>query len=185
IGQDMQPGPSDIQTFIPSAVEDPQPDQVHEQAPCSDPNDHPALDDYRISQTYNGFDKNEDRNDHQQNGIDQRCQNFHPVITVGALRGRRSLCNPDSAQAQGQCGYIGQHVASVCQQRQRLRPKPANHFRNHVDGSQHQGQSQAAFVFAAVSVSVSVSASVPVSVSVCVSVSVPGSVSVPVPTCTH
>ena len=129
-----------VEAIASAGMQNPQPHEVYQQPAQRHGHHQRSRPPPGFKESPIGFDENENRDRHQRCSIDQGSQDFRAVKAIRPLRRRRSLGNPNGEHAQPQGGRIGEHVAGVRQQGQRVGGQPADDLSHHVSASQHKDQ---------------------------------------------
>ena len=129
-----------------SAGQDPEAECIdHEAAGGDHEHDHPLHLGGR-AEALDRLDRDQQGDGDQRGALRERSEDLGARVSVGALRARRSLCDPDREQCEHQRGDVREHVPGVGKQRQRARDQAAHDLGQHVDGGERQHEAEPARV---------------------------------------
>ena len=101
----------------------------------------------RVADAADRLDEHVDRDPDEQHGVGEGGQDLEPVEPERAVRaGRGARGELDGGQGHPESEDVGEHVAGVGQQGQRVGEEPADHLDDHEGGEHREGGGEAALV---------------------------------------
>src|SRR5436190_9433128 len=127
-----------------AAVQDRRARQIGEEPESGDADQYPALDGGPRRQAVHRLDRDADRDRQQRGAVHEGGEDLESQQSEGALRRGGALRQVGDTERESERSDIGEHVAGVREQRQRVRHPAAHRLREHHDGADAQHDRYAA-----------------------------------------
>src|SRR5256884_4668933 len=138
VAHDVEVGAALVERVVVAAMQDRGPKGVGRQSYSCDDQEQQSVHTWRGWEPAASLEADTERDPDQGRPVHERRQDLQPQQSERPLRRHRPLCQCRHDERQTQRGHVGQHVARVGKQGQRVCEPPAHGFGNHHRGRDRQ-----------------------------------------------
>ena len=146
IGEDVLEAAFHVQALALGLGEDPGSEKVHDDPERRDDRHEPPRNDRRTDQARDRLVADEHGEHQQHRAVGLPAEHLGPAHAIGQMLARRPLHDPDHHQRQHQRAGVGQHVAGIRDQRERVRQDADDDFEDHVADDEQKRDRQIASI---------------------------------------